>query len=151
MQTSISGAGIQRPLVFSDLFHYPANEASAVTDSVWFPRTLSVRLVDRLSTPCRVSGLPALAALSGRCAASHFVFHGRRRATYLSGDGSVCVALALEMLDSPSFFTLKVLSLLAFCWPCDIILAVHSDCPPLADVVCKLHSTMWGKSLWIFS
>ena len=28
---------------------------------------------------------------------------------------------------------------------------VHSDCPPLEDVVCKLHSTMWGKSLWIFS
>ena len=48
---------------------YPANEASAVTDSVWFPRTLSVRLVDRFSTPCRVSGLPAHAALSGRCAA----------------------------------------------------------------------------------
>ena len=44
MQTSISGAGIQRPLVFFDLFHYPANEASAVTDSVWFPRTLSVRV-----------------------------------------------------------------------------------------------------------
>ena len=36
---------------------------------LWFPRTLSVRLVDRLSMPCRVSGLPALAALSGRCAA----------------------------------------------------------------------------------
>ena len=33
----------------------------------------------------------------------------------------------------------------------DIILAVHSDCPPLEEVVCKLHSTMWGKSLWIFS
>ena len=65
----LKNAGIQRPLVFFDLFHYPANEASAVTDSVWFPRTLSVRLVDRFSTPCRVSGLPALAALSGRCAA----------------------------------------------------------------------------------
>ena len=65
----LADAGIQRPLVFFDLFHYPANEASAVTDSVWFPRTLSVRLVGRFSTPCRVSGLPALAALSGRCAA----------------------------------------------------------------------------------
>ena len=63
MQTSIADAGIQRPLVFFDLFHYPANEASAVTDSVWFPRTLSVRFVGRFSTPCRVSGLPALAAL----------------------------------------------------------------------------------------
>ena len=31
-----------------------------------------------------------------------------------------------------------------------IILTVHSDCPPLEEVVCKLHSTMWGKSLWIF-
>ena len=69
MQTGIANAGIQRPLVFFDLFHYPANEASAVTDSVCFPRTLSVRLVDRLSTSCRVSGLRALAALSGRCAA----------------------------------------------------------------------------------
>ena len=42
----MAGAGIQRPLVFFDLFHYPANEASAVTDSVWFPRTLSVRLAE---------------------------------------------------------------------------------------------------------
>ena len=30
-------------------------------------------------------------------------------------------------------------------------LAVHSDCPPLEEVVCKLPSTMWGKSLWMFS
>ena len=98
MQTSISGAGIQRPLVFFDLFHYPANEASAVTDSVWFPRTLSVRLVDRFSTPCRVSGLPALAALSRRCAAPQLVGDGARRAADLSGNGSVRVACVLEML-----------------------------------------------------
>ena len=69
LRGTVSGAGIQRPLVFFDPFHYPANEASAVTDSVWFPRTLSVSLVGRFSTPCRVSGFPALAALSGRCAA----------------------------------------------------------------------------------
>ena len=46
---------------------------------------------------------------------------------------------------------IHILSLLAFYRFCDIILAVHSDCPPLEEVVCKLHSTMWGKSLWIFS
>ena len=69
LDKTIADAGIQRPLVFFDLFHYPANEASAVTDSVWFPRTLSVCLVGRFSTSCRVSGLPALAALSGWCAA----------------------------------------------------------------------------------
>ena len=69
VQTSIADAGIQRPLVFSDLLNYPANEPSAAADSVRFPRTFSVRLVDRFSTSCRVSGLPALAAPSGRCAA----------------------------------------------------------------------------------
>ena len=44
-----------------------------------------------------------------------------------------------------------VFGILYFAVFCDIILAVHSDCPPLEEVVCKLHSTMWGKSLWIFS
>ena len=63
---------------------------------------------------------------------------------------SVCVALALEMLDSSSFFTLMVPSLLAFCGFCDVILAVHSDRPPLADVVWELHSTMRGRITVVF-
>jgi len=75
--------------VFFDLFNYPANEASAVTDPVWSPRTLSVSFVDRFSAPCRVSGFPALAALSGRCAAPQLVGDGARRTADLSGDGSV--------------------------------------------------------------
>ena len=53
VQTSIADAGIQRPLVFSDLLNYPANEPSAAADSVRFPRTFPVRLVDRFSTSCR--------------------------------------------------------------------------------------------------
>lgn len=38
-------------------------------------------------------------------------------------------------------FHAKVPALLAFCLGCAIIVAVHSDCPPLADVVWKIHST----------
>ena len=146
----IADAGVQRPLVFSDLLRYPAKEARAVTNPVRFPRTLSVRLISRFSAPCRVSGLPAFVALSGRCAALQLVSNGGWGASDRSGNGSVRVACVLEILDCSAFFTLKVLSLLAFYRFCDIILAVHSDCPPLEDVVYKLHSTMRGKSLWIF-
>ena len=103
---------------------------------------LPVSLADGPAAPCRAAGFPALIALTGRCAAPQFVCHGGRRAADLPGDGSVCVTLSLEMPDSTSFFTLKVLSLLAFCRLCDVILAVHSDCPPLADVVWELHSTI---------
>jgi hypothetical protein len=46
--------------VFFDLFHYPANEASAVTDSVWFPGTLSVRVYSSNSQCDRQRGIFAL-------------------------------------------------------------------------------------------
>ena len=50
-----------------------------------------------------------------------------------------CVGKARDLVDvvcDPGDLTDDPeLSLLALCWLCDIILAVHNDCPPLADVV----------------
>ena len=60
------------------------------------------------------------------------------------------VSLSFEMLDSASFFTLKVLPLLALRKFFDIILAVHSDCPPLVNGGVRILFYHAGKSLWIF-
>nr|DAW87613.1 MAG TPA: hypothetical protein [Bacteriophage sp.] len=49
--------------------------------------------------------------------------------------------MLFEGFDGAAFSHSNVLSLLAFCADCAIILAFHSDCPPLANVVQRLHST----------
>ena len=52
MQTGISGARIQRPLVFLELLDYPTKEVGAAANPMVFPRTLPVGFVDGLSMPC---------------------------------------------------------------------------------------------------
>ena len=52
MQTGITDAGIQRPLVFFELPCHPTKEAGAAANPMAPPRKLPVGLVDDLSTPC---------------------------------------------------------------------------------------------------
>lgn len=72
------------------------------------------------------------------------------RAADLSGNGSVDKSLPLEMLNSSSIFTLKVLSLFVLWQFRGIILAVHSNCLPCVNSVVGTPFYHAAKSLWIF-
>lgn len=52
VQTGITDAGIQRPLVFFELPCHPTKEVGAAANPMASPRKLPVGLVDGLSTPC---------------------------------------------------------------------------------------------------
>ena len=127
VQLGVATAGIQRPLVFPYLPNHPLGEVPAAV-CFRFPETgCSVGFVDRLLKPRRVTGDFSIAALAGWCTSAQFVCNGGRSAAYLPGDGTRAEALLLEDFDGPSLFHTKMLSLLAFCAHCAIILAVHSD------------------------
>src|SRR5699024_10381482 len=52
--------------------------------------------------------------------------------------------MPLEILDSSSFFSPEMLSLLAFCGNCDILCAVHSDCAPSGE--CGVGTSFYHTS-----
>ena len=52
----------------------------------------------------------------------------------VAGNGTHAQSLLRKCLDRTAFLGAQVLSPLAFCADCDILLAVHSDCPPLVNV-----------------
>ena len=95
----------------------------------------SVGSVDSFSQRGGVTWSFPLVALAGRCASPKLIRNGGRGAAYLSGDGARAEALLLEDFDGSSVFHAKMLSLLAFCGFCVIMMAVHSDCPPSVEVV----------------
>ena len=131
----VAGAGIQRPLVFSDLSSNPGYECSAGKQFVRFPGTETIGTVYSFTVLGTVARSTTLARLTGRCATPQFVPDRGRKTAQLSGNGSVGQSLPLQGLNSASFFSLKMLPALAFRQICDIMTAVHSDCTPSINVV----------------
>ena len=135
MAFRVAGAGIQRPLMFSDLSCDPRCECAAGKQLVRFPRTEPIGTVRSFSTLGTVSRRTTFVRVAGWSTTPQFVPNRGRRTAQLSGNGSVGQSLPLKGLNSASFFSLKMLSALAFRQVCDIMTAVHSDCPPSINVV----------------
>ena len=108
----VSGAGIQRPLVLSDLSSNPGYECSAGKQLVRFPGTEPIGTVYSFTVLGTVARSATLARLTGRCATPQFVPDRGRRTAQLSGNGSVGQSLPLQGLNSASFFSLKSCPLL---------------------------------------
>ena len=87
-----------------------------------------------------VAGLPApssakSAGYASRRTSPQFVCNGGRNAAYLHGNGTHSEAMLFKGFDGTTFSHSEVLSLLAFCVDCAIILAFYSDCHPLANAI----------------
>ncbi len=78
VQSGVADAGVQRPLAAPDSFSSPIQKADARQQLAGPLGTRSIRLVDGLSTFCRVAGGSALAALTRRRRRAAVRF-GRRR------------------------------------------------------------------------
>ena len=144
VQLGVATASIQRPLLFPYLPNHPLGEVPAAVCFRFPVAGCSIGFVDRLSKFRSVTGSFSLAALAGRCTSTQFVCNGGWNTPNLSGNGTRSETMLFEGFDGTTFSHSEVLSLLAFCANCAIILAVHSDCPPLANVVSQLHSTTEG-------
>jgi hypothetical protein len=131
MLSGVSIAGVQRPFVLPNLLDYPNNEGFAGLRFERLPTDRPVGLIHCLSECGRVAGWFSSAALSGRRTALQLVCDSGRGATDGSRNGSYSETLFDENFNGASLLSPKMLSLLALCFDCDIILVVHSDCPPL--------------------
>lgn len=130
VQLGVAAAGIQRPLVFLYLPDHPLGEVLATVRFLVPVAGCSVGLVHRLSQFRGVAGGFPLGALTNRCTTPQLVCNGGWSAAHLSGNGPYAKALLFEGLNGTPFYHTEMLSLLAFCSYCDIILVVHSDCLP---------------------
>lgn len=131
----VAGASVQRPLMFSDLNGNPGHERSAGNQLVRLPGTKSIGMVHSIPALGAVPRRTTFVQFALRCATPQLVSYCGRRTTQHSGNGPVGQALLLQSLDSTSFFSLKMLSALAFRQICDIMTAVQSDCPPSINVM----------------
>ena len=127
----VAGAGIQRPLVLSDLSSNPEYECSAGKQSVRFPGTEPIGTVYSFTAFGAVARSATLARLTGRCATPQFVPDRGGRTAQLSGNGSVGPSSPLQGLHSAAVVSLKRM-------------------PPLDK--CCVVTTFYhaGISLWIF-
>ena len=121
--------------MFPDLLSHPAGEVIADARFRMPVAGCSVGSVDSLSQLGGITGSFPLVALASRCASPQLIRNGGWGAADLPGDGTKAEALLLEDFDGSSVFHAKMLSLLAFCGFCTIMMAVHSDCPPSVEVV----------------
>ena len=136
--------------MLSDLCSHSGHKRPAGKHLMRFPETESIKSVHIFPTLGAVARSTPLVRLAGRCSPPQLISNRSRRTFQLPGYGSVGQSLSFQRLNGSAFFSLKMLPVLAFCRFYDIILAVHSDCPPLEEVVSKLHSTMWGNHYGFF-
>src|SRR5699024_964987 len=92
----VAGAGIQRPLVLSDLGSNPGYECSAGKQFMRFPGTEPIGTVYSFTVLGAVARSATLTRLTGRCATPQFVPDRGRRTAQLSGNGSVGQSLPLQ-------------------------------------------------------